>query len=136
MNNEFLEFFNQKFTKILYIGRFFVEKEDGTGDVQYHDIFKKRQEYFDIITDVPFLTLKPVVSEESGFFEKEQLNKIKKKYAMHVNALIIVEENTDELLLTDYFKIESKDMDMVFTDKFFSIDKKELSEEEFNNLII
>ncbi len=136
MNNEFLEFFNQKFTKILYIGRFFVEKEDGTGGVQYHDIFKKREEYFDIITDVPFLTLKPVVSEESGFFEKEQLIKIKKKYAMHVNALIIVEENTDELLLTDYFKIESKDMDMVFTDKFFSIDKKELSEEEFNNLII
>ena len=91
MRKEFIDFFNNGYIKIFFIGRFYVLRD---GYAEFFNVFRKRKEYFAIVEKMPLDGSEMSISEESGYWELEEL--IKQKVGISSKVLIyrmMVESN-------------------------------------------
>ena len=132
MNKEFLDFFNQKYIKIIFIGRFMTEFEDR---VEYYNVFKKRDKFFVIVEEMPFSTLENVISDLSGFWDEKEIKEQKKTACLLIQKEILVRENSEDMLLTDIFLIKKENNALKFVEDFHGFEKNLINEDEFNKKI-
>lgn len=132
MNKEFLDFFNQKYIKIIFIGRFMTEFEDR---VEYYNVFKKRDKFFVIAEEMPFSTLENVISDQSGFWDEKEIKEQEKTACLLIKKEILVRENSEDMLLTDIFSMKKENNILKLVEGFHGFEKNLVNKDEFNKEI-
>lgn len=130
MKKEFVDFFNRGYIKIFFIGRFYVLRD---GYAEFFNVFRKRKEYFAIVEKMPLNGSEMSISEESGYWELEELIKLEKKTCVLMNYEISIIENTEDSLITSLFSMYKNECSIGLNENFFNIEWGTVEPEEFNN---